>query len=68
METKTCTRCGQEKSTMDFTRNKSRKDGLQSQCRECRKQLRREEPTYKRKSCPHCGMPCQPRELVDRDT
>jgi hypothetical protein len=33
---KRCSRCGQERPLEEFTRNKSRPDGLSVQCKECR--------------------------------
>lgn len=33
--TKMCTKCGEEKSREEFSRDKSRKDGLQRQCKHC---------------------------------
>ena len=35
MSTKTCTKCGVEKDVGEFNKNKSRKDGLQHQCKSC---------------------------------
>ena len=35
METKLCTKCGQVKPVSEFGLNKSKKDGLQSHCKEC---------------------------------
>lgn len=35
METKLCTKCGQVKPVSEFGKNKSKKDGLQSHCKEC---------------------------------
>lgn len=37
---KTCTRCGTEKHLTDFNRNRTRADGLASQCKECRAEVR----------------------------
>ena len=34
---KTCTKCEIEKDESEFNKDKSRKDGLASQCRECKK-------------------------------
>ena len=34
---KTCTKCGVKKSIIDFAKNKSKPDGLQAHCRECKK-------------------------------
>lgn len=42
METKKCSRCGQEKPFADFYAAKRNKDGLQSYCKECQKQLGKE--------------------------
>ena len=33
--TKVCTGCGQVKSILDFHHNRARKDGLQTQCKDC---------------------------------
>lgn len=35
METKLCTKCGQVKPISEFGKNKSKKDGLQTHCKEC---------------------------------
>lgn len=35
METKVCTRCGQEKPLADFIKNNKTKDGRGSQCKAC---------------------------------
>lgn len=43
MNTKYCPRCEETLSTKKFTRNPSRKDGLQSYCRECLKLYRKED-------------------------
>lgn len=37
MQTKYCSKCKTEKSVSEFNKNRSRKDGLQSSCRECKK-------------------------------
>jgi L-lactate utilization protein LutC len=37
MRTKICTKCGLEKPTSEFNKNKLKKDGLQSECRDCHK-------------------------------
>lgn len=39
METKLCTRCGIEKPITEFGRNITKKDGLQSACKTCRKEI-----------------------------
>lgn len=39
MRTKICTKCGLEKPTSEFNKNKLKKDGLQSECRDCHKQM-----------------------------
>lgn len=39
---KLCSSCGAEKNLSDFGKNKSRKNGLQSECKQCRNQKRRE--------------------------
>lgn len=36
METKVCKKCGRELSVENFAVNRSNKDGLQAECRECR--------------------------------
>lgn len=35
MATKVCPKCGYEKDTGEFYKNKTSRDGLQSQCKEC---------------------------------
>lgn len=35
MQTKFCNKCGQEKPISEFGKNKSKKDGLQTQCKAC---------------------------------
>lgn len=37
MESKLCNKCGEIKPISDFGKNKSKKDGLQSYCKECTK-------------------------------
>lgn len=37
---KKCTKCGEEKSLEEFNKDKTRKDGLDRQCKACRKQYR----------------------------
>lgn len=37
MKTKKCTKCGKEKESWEFNLHKGKRDGLESQCRECRK-------------------------------
>ena len=44
METKICSKCKQEKSVGEFNKKLDTKDGLRSDCRECRKQYRQENP------------------------
>lgn len=41
-ETKTCKRCGKEKLTEDFGKDKSKRDGLNIYCRNCCKEKKRE--------------------------
>ena len=38
METKVCTKCGRELSLSDFYNDRSKKDGKESNCKECRKE------------------------------
>lgn len=38
---KTCPRCKVEKKEGEFNRNKAKKDGLQAECKECKKEVRR---------------------------
>lgn len=45
MDVKTCPRCGETKSTLQFSKNKARKDGLDTYCKECNAEYYRE---YKR--------------------
>ena len=37
METKKCTKCGQEKPVSEFNKSAASKDGLQNYCKECKK-------------------------------
>lgn len=41
METKFCTKCEKQKPVSEFGKNKSKKDGLQSYCKECVKIYKR---------------------------
>lgn len=41
METKLCTKCGKTKPISEFGLNKSKKDGLQSYCKECVKEYKK---------------------------
>ena len=38
IETKLCRKCNIEKSVTDFSKNRGKKDGLQTQCKKCHKQ------------------------------
>ena len=38
MEKKVCSKCKEEKEVCEFTKNVSRKDGYQSQCKNCKKE------------------------------
>jgi len=42
METKRCTKCGEEKPITEFGRRKQSKDGYQSHCKQCRAEAQRE--------------------------
>jgi len=42
MKTKICGKCGIEKSTDEFSKEKSNKDGFQYECKECQKKYRQE--------------------------
>ena len=44
-KTKTCSRCGKRKRPDQFGRNSSHADGLQSDCRPCRKEREAGYPT-----------------------
>ncbi len=60
---KKCCKCKEEKSLTEFSKNKSQKDGLQTECKECNKILRRTvrnkkvqfSLTYKGGECRDCG-------------
>jgi 5-methylcytosine-specific restriction endonuclease McrA len=39
---KTCSRCGEEKTTDDFCRNRTKPDGLNAWCRECNRKRSRQ--------------------------
>lgn len=68
-DTKKCTKCGDVKDTALFNRRLASKDGLESKCRECEKELKREfrrknrernagklkDPNY-HKTCFNCGV------------
>ena len=43
MKTKICTKCNKEKELSDFGKHSGHKDGLQSQCKECIKEIKKEE-------------------------
>ena len=36
MKTKICSKCGEEKSIIEYAKDKTHKDGLSSQCKNCR--------------------------------
>ena len=60
METKVCTKCGEEKSLDDFYRNKNTKDGRMSECKTCRRKYHCQrnfpiDTTKKNKVCGKCG-------------
>jgi len=40
MATKICSKCGIEKDISEFNRHINRKDGLHTECRECRREYR----------------------------
>ena len=44
METKKCSKCGQEKPASAFYKSAKSKDGLQSYCRECQGEERKAAP------------------------
>lgn len=50
---KTCPKCGVTKSSVDFSRNRSSKDGLSAQCKDCSKKrlqaFYEDNPDYRRK-------------------
>lgn len=39
METKKCSKCGRELPVSEFTKNSTRKDGLQSYCKTCQREV-----------------------------
>lgn len=41
METKHCNKCGKDKPISEFGKNSSKKDGLQSMCKECTKEYKK---------------------------
>lgn len=41
METKHCNKCGKDKPISEFSKNASKKDGLQSMCKECTKEYKK---------------------------
>lgn len=43
-ETKKCSKCGRVKSVVDFHKNASMKDGLQTHCNECQSDSRKQKP------------------------
>ena len=42
VKTKVCTKCGKEKPIEEFVRNKTKSDGMQPWCKECRRKYRLE--------------------------
>ena len=42
MNTKICSRCKQEKSTSEFSKNSAKKDGLNSHCKSCHREWYKE--------------------------
>lgn len=42
LNTKKCPRCKQTKLKQDFAKNRTRRDGLQDECRECQKEFQRQ--------------------------
>lgn len=57
-ETKVCPKCGEEKSKLDFHRNKNAADGCQTYCKACTKgrstRYSRYGTTVKKKTCVTC--------------
>ena len=51
MDTKFCPSCKTDKPLAEFARNRSKKDGLAAQCRECKKRYQRD--WYKRNQKQH---------------
>jgi len=53
MKTKRCSKCGKVKSESEFNKNRTTKNGLGSECRECAKKYNREwrknNPEYDKK-------------------
>lgn len=45
-ETKTCSKCGKELPISEFYKNKNKKDGLSSYCKECNKQYYNDNSEY----------------------
>lgn len=48
MKTKTCGKCKETKSVEEFSKNRAKKDGLQTQCKQCKKQWYQDNPEYKK--------------------
>jgi len=55
--TKICNKCNVEKAVVEFSKDKSTKDGYTFACKDCRNSIRRKtKPTVYLKKCPHCGL------------
>ena len=60
MATKRCTKCGDTKGVGEFSKHRSRKDGLQGFCKPCMKKYHALSPRYDvsvtEKTCSACGV------------
>jgi len=60
METKRCSKCGETKGVGEFSKNRTKKDGLQHHCNTCMKKYHAQGPRYDvsvtEKTCSACGV------------